>query len=397
MNNKYLLFAEGCHCYDKDQFQKAICKFTGAIEMGLHNNDVYEMRGICYYFCEQYERALSDVNKAININHNSFFAHNLRANILLSSTLYYNYVQPLKMNSATCFTFQGGTFNNETIKHLKSALSDAKTAIKNGGNNDSNVQTTLGNAYFLLEDYENSKKALDKALKIDKKNTSALILRSKLNYVLKNYQQAIKDANDYLLHYPNDTVAHDCRGRAFYQLKEYQQAIKDLDETIFLDPQNDFAYFYRGSCYYFLDNYEKAIDDFNKAIGINPDNAPAYDLKGRACWFTGDYQEAINSENISIMLCEENPTAYDFRGRAYYCLQNYENAVQDETIAIKSGNCSYSAYDCRGRAYFYLKRYKESLLDLKIAYDMNPDNQDLYNFLKKIYDLIHKNSILIEK
>ena len=42
-------------------------------------------------------------------------------------------------------------------------------------------------------------------------------------------------------------------------------------------------------------------------------------------------------------------------------------------------------FDCRGRAYFNLKQYENAINDFKLALWIKPNNQELYEFLKKVY------------
>ena len=66
------------------QYERAIEDYKKAIELNPNDDVAYYYRGIAYYFLNQYERALKDFDKALKINPNNTFAKNNRKNCLIA-------------------------------------------------------------------------------------------------------------------------------------------------------------------------------------------------------------------------------------------------------------------------------------------------------------------------
>jgi tetratricopeptide (TPR) repeat protein len=74
-NNRGITYA------NKDEFDKAILDFTKAIEIDPKDADTYFNRGICYCERQEYGRAILDFIKAIGINLKKAIAYILLSHI----------------------------------------------------------------------------------------------------------------------------------------------------------------------------------------------------------------------------------------------------------------------------------------------------------------------------
>ena len=71
--------SRGVTYYQKGQFDQAIKDFTKAIEIQPRYAEAYCYRGIAYHEKGQFDRAISDCNKAIEINPKLALAYNIRS------------------------------------------------------------------------------------------------------------------------------------------------------------------------------------------------------------------------------------------------------------------------------------------------------------------------------
>jgi len=123
---------------------------------------------------------------------------------------------------------------------------------------------------------------LNKAIQLDSTDVSARYNRSNIYSDKENYTEALNDLNFCLNKNPNDHLALNARGNCYYELKEYNKAIVDYSKALesnselipqeFLNPGD--IYFSIGACYANLNKSTKARYYFNKAqeYGVGPDS-----------------------------------------------------------------------------------------------------------------------------
>ena len=188
---------------EQGNIQQAISDFNKAIEIDPNYVDAYNNRGNVY--CQQgnFTQAISDFNKAIEINPNFGEAYNNRGNVY----------------------YQQGNFTQ--------AISDLSRAI--GINpNFGETYNKRGNAY----------------------------------YQQGNFTQAISDLSRAIGINPNFKEAYNNRGNAHKEQGKFTQAIADFNKAIEINPNYAGAYNNRGVVYYLEREYDKAWADVRKAEGL---------------------------------------------------------------------------------------------------------------------------------
>ena len=151
-------------------------------------------------------------------------------------------------------------------------------------NNNQDAYAYRGFSKFKLEDYLGSIKDLGNALKIDKSDIYSLSLRSRANFRVENYNEAILDLNKLitLIEFkstketaeifnkeinPVDPNYYYLRGLAKSELGNSKGAIKDFDLEIVNNPLNGNAYFQRGLETYWVDR-EESCEDLIKGVSL---------------------------------------------------------------------------------------------------------------------------------
>lgn len=71
-------FENGNVYFDKKQYDRAIADYSKAIQLDPNDAMAYYNRGIAYYFKGQYDRAIADYNKGIALDPNNAIAYNYR-------------------------------------------------------------------------------------------------------------------------------------------------------------------------------------------------------------------------------------------------------------------------------------------------------------------------------
>ena len=211
--------------FDAENWDKAI-KLGEAIRAEFPNSfdadgwntknlaGAYNNRGNSYNELKQYERAIEDLNKAIEIEPEDAEA-------------YYN---------------RGDSYNK--LKQYERAIQDFDKAI--GLKPDyAEAYNNRGNSCDGLKQYERAIEDFDKAIE------------------LKPDKEVL-------------TISYYNRGISYNGLKQYERAIADYDKAIELKPDYAEVYNNRGNSYNELKQYEHAIKNFEKTIEIEPENVGAY-------------------------------------------------------------------------------------------------------------------------
>jgi tetratricopeptide (TPR) repeat protein len=248
----------------KRDYDHAITDYDKAIQLKPDYADIYNNRGVSYYLKSDYDRAMADYDQAIQLNPDYAKAYNNRGN---------------------AYDDKGDHDH---------AIADYNTAIQ--------LQPDYVNAYYN---------------------------RGNAYYNKGDYDRAISDYTEAIQLQPGDAEAHNNRGNAYDNKGDFDRAIADFDQAIQLKPDYAKAYNNRGNAYYNKGNYDRAIADFDQAIQLKPDYAEAHNNRGNAYDDKGDHDHAIADYNTAIQLQPDYVNAYYNRGLAYGNSGEIDKAIAD--------------------------------------------------------------------
>jgi len=332
----YIILIRGYAYIELNEYEQAIKDFNKVIELNPNYAEAYYGRGYAYAELNEYERAIEDYSNAIKLNPKFAEAYNNRG------------LAYVKLNE-----YERAIKDYDKAIALNPAFAEA--------------YYNRGNAYVKLNEYERAIKDYDKAIALNPAFAEAYYNRGNAYAELNEYERAIEDFSNTIKLDPNDAKAYYNRGNAYAKLNEHERAIEDYDRTIELNPNYAKAYNNRGIAYAKLNKHERAIEDFSKAIALNPDDAEAYSNRGIAYAKLNKYERAIEDFSKAIALNPDDAEAYYNRGIAYAKLNKHERAIEDYGKAIALNPNYAEAYVNRGIAYSEIHRYEESARDLKKA------------------------------
>ena len=257
------------------EYKAAITDYDKAIELNPNFTEAYSKRGNVKFFLQEYQEAILDYDKAIELNPNYYKAYSNRA------------------------------VSKQELKDYKGAIADFDKAI------ELNPKYALfysnrGDLKYTLSQYKEAIVDFDKAIELDPNFTRAYYHRGYTKQELKEYKEAIVDFDKAIELNPNLSPPYNNRGNAKQELKEYENAIADYNKAIELNPNFTEAYNNRANAKYNLKEYENAITDYDKAIELNPNLIEAYNNKSIAAKKLQEYKDSAVDYNKAIELSPKN-------------------------------------------------------------------------------------------
>jgi len=226
-----------------------IVKHNKNIESNPNDVKAYYCRGVVYYFIGiaqsqtiAYDRAITDFNKAIELN----------------------------PKYAAAYADRGQAYRE--LGNYNQALADSNKAIELDQKNPF-FHLYRGNTYDGLGNYDQAIVDFNKAIEINPKYVGAYHSRGEVYLKLGNYNQAIVDFNKAIEINSIFFPLYSSRGKAYHELGNYNQAIADYSKVIELDPKYAGAYFNRGLVHLKAGNTNKGIEDMKIAARLDHKDA----------------------------------------------------------------------------------------------------------------------------
>ena len=291
----------------KGDFDKAIQNLNKAVELNPQYSLAYYNRAYVYSEIGKIDNALSDYSKAIECNPKDALAYSNRGKLLFDK---YN--------------------------KLDQAMSDFNKAIEiEPGNgkfyyNRGLLYDVQGNSEAALKDYT-------KAIELIPSYSDAYNNRGGVYTAQGDLDKAISDYNKSIALDPNSDKAYTGRGAAYIRKGSIEIGMQDLNKAIELSPKNADAYVNRGNAYAYLKNNDASISDLNKAIELNPSVANAHYNLGITYGSIGKFDEAISEYNRELKVNPNNFYAWENRAVTYFYKKDYDNSWKDVNELIARG------------------------------------------------------------
>ena len=242
----------------KGKYSFAIEKYSLAIEeyerstladTRARSATVYGKRGAAYLFKGDYDQAIQDENKAIELDRNCGELYGFRGLAYLYKGDYDKAIQDL----------------GKTIELIK----------KPAG-----AYRFRGMAFLYKGDYDRAIEDFNRAIELNPKFAYAYAYRGFAFLGKGKYDRAIEDSNRAIELDPKLAEAYANRGVAFFYKGEYDRAIEDSNRAIELNPKFAVAYNNRGAAFICKGDYDRAIKDFDKASGLCKSSSAEFGSSG---------------------------------------------------------------------------------------------------------------------
>lgn len=352
-------FDEGIKHLEAKEWDEAIACFTDVIKLEPANAvayaAAYNNRAFAYGQKGDFDHAIEDCNKAIEINPNHAGAYHNRGGIYLGKGAYNLAIADLGMAINLNPDFSNAYYNRGYVyasigKH-NLAIKDYNKAIELDSNYVS-AYYSRSYVYASIGEYNRAIEDCSKVIEIKPDLADAYTTRGSLHVAKGNYNLAIEDCSKAIELNPNMPEAYHNRGTAYADKADYGRAIKDYNKTIELNPASSGAYNSRGIAYAGKGDYGRAVESYGKAIELKPDYTHAYYNRGNAHNTRGNYDQAIKDYNQAIILEPDNIYAYNNLGTVCYKKGDYDEAVRAFDKAIQLNSDIFDLYYNRGLSYY---------------------------------------------
>ncbi|MBI4677525.1 MAG: tetratricopeptide repeat protein [Elusimicrobia bacterium] len=227
-----------------DDYYNAITALQESMDEAPPDPFIFMVRGDAHHNIGQYERAVVEYTKALEMDGTLAEAFAARA---------------------TAFTAQDG---------LDAAWQDLRSALELEPG-DAGLLARLAMLHTSRRDYRAALDAASKALKLAPDDAEAHLRAGNATYFLRDYKKSLESFQKAAHLDPLNPNGHNGVGLAYFALRRNHEAIEQFSGAIALDPNSDRFYRNRGSTYTKLKDFADAAADFRIAKLVSADQALA--------------------------------------------------------------------------------------------------------------------------
>ena len=244
-----------------------------------------------------------------------------------------------------------------------------------------NLWNTLGEAYFVNEDYEKTLEAADFALAIDEQDAQALLLKANSQMQQQNFEEAHMLYTRYIEKNKSNELPYLFDGICLSSMELYPEALTQLQKADELSqgysPEQQHIYSNLSEVYSKLHQEEKALEYVDKIKSIIPDyNTNLY--KGHILLENGRKKEGIAYYETYIQDNDDATDAHFLVGMALMDNKSYNEAKKHFLIVQQRDK----ANNTKDRDVYPYLAYCDV---------MDDENQDFVNKMKTLCEKVFEN------
>lgn len=321
-----------------DQFNKIIDKFSEVAD--------YNVRGTSKAQFGDFEGAIVDFNKALQINQNNDQAYANRGKA------------------------------KDELGDLKGALADLTKAIElKPGEPDYYIHR--GNTKVKIKDFAGAIKDCEKAIELQPVDAALFAHRAGIYKLAANYKNALADFTQAINLKPSYALYYMHRASLYDFFNESKKAFQDIDMSIKIEPGNVKYITLKGIFANKYGDTQNAMICFKKAINLNHAYYEPYAELAAINDVNKDYGAAIDNFSNAIKYFDKESARelaklYNNRGTVYGKIKDFDSAINDFNQAISYWNNFDDAFSNRAFAKFKLGQTNDALYDCNTALQINP-------------------------
>jgi tetratricopeptide (TPR) repeat protein len=312
-NNVRALNLLGMSLHEQGLSNKAISALEKAIEINPEYFSAHNNKAIVYYEKGFHDLALRSADQAISLRPDASDFYVIKAQILYALGQYENSIacveksislDPAEPRAYSCL---GAALSK--LDRNAEALTNYSRAIALGLG-DADTHNNRGVTLRHLGRYQEALADFDKAITISSGYAGAFINRGNVLRDLKRYEESLSAYNKALTLQTDLAEAWLGRGHTLFEFQCYDDALAAYNEALAIDPNNARAYSCLGNLLFLLGRVEEAMAHCEKALAIKPNDADAHNDLGTILRARGRLDEAIQAFEKAIALAPRRPDFY---------------------------------------------------------------------------------------
>lgn len=273
-------------------------------------------------------------------------------------------------------------------KSLVPALNDLTRAVI--------LDSTKSAYYYNLADVEfltghthEARDAFVTSIRLDPKNTDAILKLAELYLYVEKYEDAITLINKALKVDPYLARGYFLKGMIYLQTKDTNRAISSMQTAVEQDANYYDAYIELGLLFANRGN-AIALSYYDDAEKVEPQNPESYYDKGMFYQFGGDYDNAIKTYQELLLVDSTYKNAYYNLGVIYNEQKtDYTTSLTYFNKAIQNDTAYYMAYYGKANCYEMMKQYDKAMENYAHAYRINPKFKEAEEAYRRVKSKTH--------
>jgi tetratricopeptide (TPR) repeat protein len=351
---------KGYHLFLEGKFKEALEAYDKAVELHPHYN-TYNHRGLFKADIHDYEGALLDYDKTIELRPNDSIGYNNRG------------------------------LTRKELKDYQGALADYDQAIalepENGG-----YYFNKSQIYYAQGDYPKAFEAIQEAVIRGPNQNSFYELRGLIYYYLKDTQKALDDFSTALSINPHSSEAYSNRSILRKEAGDLDGALADLNQVIRFEPKAANAYHNRASVKRLKNDLEGALLDYNETLRLRPDYYSTYLHRGDILKDLGRLDEALQDFEFSAKKGIHTGESYFRRSQVKEQQNDISGAIFEAQKAIESEPQKGKFYAHLGNLLLQQNQPLQALEEYHKAIELDPQNAQCYHNRAVLWNRLGKRS-----
>ncbi|WP_320674899.1 tetratricopeptide repeat protein [Prochlorococcus sp. MIT 1341] len=395
--------------YILDDYEGAIKAFDEVIDMGSIYYYDYFLRGICTSHTGDNLRAYYYVTKAIEfaLDYRAVYLYLFRSRLLISLNDYPGALtdanKAVDINPDKHFCYINRASIHVSLKNKDLVKEDVNKAMSIGVKYGS-TYSYLGNILDEHEDFKGAIDAYTKAIEMDSEDDMNFYWRGICKYKLGDYEGSISDFMDSIDLEDTDSSFEVIPDVDYFQPEEVRLYVCCKLMKIF--PKKLVGYRVACRLLWEKNELELAIELLSKYMSFKPNNTSALWARAGLLFELKRYSQSIQFINKLIKNIKSNrmlKSSYLLKADNYFCLGEFKKAVKyySKGLEMKKPNWSYyniflsEKYLKKGASYLNLQIIDKSLKELKTSLKLNSEFENIMKIIDILCQFDQNNNALI--
>lgn len=350
------------------RYDDAIEQFNYVTRLASDYSSGYSFRADSYAGLKQYDKAIDDIIKALDIDGDNKAFHLMQqvADSAMVPLVAKLKVQSVKNPNNEYWLYCLGVVHEHTEYYTSCYEKDASDV----------VAYRISQCYSDMGDFASALKHIDNAIALDSTDYDYVMEKADLLYESGNVKDAITELGKYISHYPDYFGGYYRRGWFKDNSKDTDGAIEDYTMAIVLRPDYAYAYLGRGDMYSLMGDKKSADADYKKVIELDtiPSNSSCAQY---AYWCLGQKEKAIEFMDKVIANDPDNAGNYYDAACLHSRMGELDKSVYFLQIALEKGyrRFAHLEMDDDLNAIRELPKYKELIQQYKNIFESEIDNK----------------------